>query len=218
MSSYLQLSTFLTWMICLAGGALGMLIPYARPRQAPPEPPAIQAQALQVELSPETAEPLAREILKPAEVAPVPPAVLEAPAAPPMLAVAEPSAAIAFALPIEGPARVVEKTQASFAKADNLPPAATSAAAPIKSLTYGLGEGKQPAPEYPYKAMKEGQEGSVLVQFTVNEAGKVISAEIGGASPWFLLNQAALKVIKERWQFQRGAMRRYEVSIRFQLK
>jgi hypothetical protein len=33
-----------------------------------------------------------------------------------------------------------------------------------------------------------------------------------------LLNRAALRVVRERWRFSPGAIRVYEVSIRFELK
>jgi TonB family protein len=66
--------------------------------------------------------------------------------------------------------------------------------------------------------MREGQEGSVTVQFSVGDEGRVLAAEAVAPSPWPLLNEAALTVVRERWQFRAGQTRLYQVSIRFRLK
>jgi TonB family protein len=63
-----------------------------------------------------------------------------------------------------------------------------------------------------------GQEGSVTVQFTVDEAGRVTSVATTSASRWPLLNQAALRVIRQKWHFAPGVERSYEVVIQFQLE
>jgi TonB family protein len=57
----------------------------------------------------------------------------------------------------------------------------------------------------------------VRVRFNVGENGRVTSAAATGPSPWPLLNEAALRVIRERWRFPGGAARAYEVAIRFAL-
>jgi protein TonB len=133
-----------------------------------------------------------------------------------LLAVAEPSPAIAFALPVEGPVRVVEPAQAAFVRpATPVTPASAPAAQP---LTYGQGEGRQPAPSYPLAARRQGQEGTVLVRFTVGENGRVLAAEAAQPSPWPLLNDSALEAVRERWRFRPGPVRIYEVSIQFVLK
>lgn len=97
------------------------------------------------------------------------------------------------------------------------PQMAQAAPAPAQTLTYGQGEGRQPAPEYPRQAVREGQEGTVRVRFTVGESGRVLAAEAIDPCPWPLLNEAALRAIRERWRFRSGAPRAYEVSIRFAL-
>ena len=138
------------------------------------------------------------------------------PQPPALVAVAEPSTAIAFALPVEGLTRIVEANQASFVRPTN--PTTSLVAPPVQPLTFGHGEGKQPAPEYPTQAMRAGQEGVVTIRFTVGENGRVPSAEAMSPSAWPLLNQAALRVVRERWRFRSGPVRLYEVSIRFQLQ
>ena len=58
----------------------------------------------------------------------------------------------------------------------------------------------------------------VTVRFSVGENGRVLEAEAVTPAPWPLLNEAALRVIKERWRFRPGPARLYEVAIRFELK
>jgi TonB family protein len=100
------------------------------------------------------------------------------------------------------------------------PPVAESAIGTpaLQVIAYGQGEGRQPAPVYPWQAAREGQEGMVTVRFSVGENGRVLGAEAVTPAPWPLLNAAALGAIKERWRFQPGPARLYEVAIRFELK
>jgi protein TonB len=145
-------------------------------------------------------------------------AVVQPMETPSFTAVADP-AVVAFALPVEGPVRLVEPKVAAFAAPSepvktNMPAVAIPAP---QQLTYGQGEGRQPAPEYPYRARRDGQEGVVKVRFLVGEDGRVLSAEAASPSPWSLLNDSALRVVRERWRFRSGTLRNYEVAIRFQL-
>jgi periplasmic protein TonB len=132
-----------------------------------------------------------------------------------MTAVAEPTG-VAFALPVDGPIAIVEPARANFATEPITEPKPI-VAPPVQVLTYGQGEGRQPAPEYPLRARREGQEGAVRIRFSVGEDGRVLAAEAVNPSPWKLLNDAAVRVVQERWRFSQGAVRLYEVSIRFQL-
>jgi protein TonB len=214
----LAVFTLVVWLTLLLVGALGFVLRYERP-QPPmaPEPP-IVAQPLQVELAPDPLPPPGVEPLPPDPLAPPPPPdALIPPSLAQPIAVAQPSPAIAFALPIEGPTRMVEAAQAEYARR----PAAVTNAAPAapaaQPLTLGEGEGKQPAPEYPRWAVRQGQEGTVLVRLTVGENGRVQSAEAALPSPWPLLNEAALRTVRERWRFRSGPVRVYEVSIRFEI-
>lgn len=84
-------------------------------------------------------------------------------------------------------------------------------------LTLGQGEGRQPAPEYPRQAARQRQQGTVVVQFTVGEDGRVQVAEAVTPSPWPLLNAAAVRTVRERWRFRAGPARLYQVAIRFEL-
>jgi protein TonB len=215
----LSVLTLILWASCVTVGWIGLTFPYARPLPKPPEPVVI-AQRIQVELTSDRLPPVEPASTPPDPVAPPPlPANTVVPAAPPLLAVAEPSPAIAFALPVEGPVRVVPAAQAAFNRPAKNPaaPAPASARTP-QALTFGQGEGRQPAPEYPYLARRRGQEGTVLVRFTVGTDGRVLSASAAQPSPWPLLDEAALAAVRGRWRFPAGPVRLYEVPIQFVLK
>jgi TonB family protein len=214
--SLTQILTLVVWLGCLAVGGVGLTWHYSRPQAARPAPVPIQAEFLSVELTSEPVPPPEEVSLPPAAAKPPPlappPAV---PPSPPLLPVAEPNPAIAFSVPVAAPARIVEVKAAS--PVFMLVPAPTPAPA-FETLVHGVGEGRQPAPNYPLRALREGQEGKVTVRFNVGENGQVLEAAAVGRSPWPLLNAEAVRVIRERWRFQSGAARLYEVSIHFQLR
>jgi protein TonB len=133
-----------------------------------------------------------------------------------MATVAEPSPAIAFALPVQAPATVADHKQAAPVVVETR--VEPTPVPQVQTLTHGYGEGKQPAPIYPARAMREGQEGTVRVRFSVGENGRVMSVEASAPSPWELLNHEAMRVVRERWRFRPGPIRLYEVPIRFVLQ
>lgn len=208
--------TTIIWTGCLTVGLLGMVLPYARPVPTSKADVPIQAEILHVELTNDPLPPLAQRSEN-SPVQPPPPLPLSAPppAAPPVVAVAEP-AKVSFAIPVEGPVVVVEPAKASVAVTPMVE-APASLVPPVRTLTFGQGEGAQPEPEYPYRAKREGQEGIVTIRFSVGEDGRVLAAELSSPCPWRLLNDAALRVVRERWRFSSGRMRLFEVSIRFKL-
>lgn len=221
--------TFVIWGTCAVIGLAGFVYPYARPTPPARETP-IQAELINVQLNPvsriESPRPqLANAKVQPiANPAPAPKVATTIPEAPRLISVADP-ARVAFALPVQPVQRVATaSSSASTASvADSNPTADVAATAGSKDgvarqLTFGEGEGRQPAPEYPYRARKEGQEGIVRVRFTVGQNGRVVEAAPIARSPWRLLNEAALRVIRERWQFSQGETRVYEVSIRFEMR
>ncbi len=208
--------TLVLWTGCLAVGVLGFVLPYARPHPPVPHPAPVIAEKINVEL---TTDPVPPPEPEPQTNPQTPPPLLDpltAPKAPPRVAVAEPSPAIAFALPVEGPVRVVPAAQASHAQVTAPAVTAPGPVAP-QTLVFGQGDGKQPAPEYPRQARREGQEGTVGIRFSLDETGRVLAAEVATASPWPLLNEAAVRTVRDRWHFRSGARRVFEVAIRFEL-
>lgn len=214
--SFVPLFTLILWLGCLVIGGIGLVLHYRYPQLASPPAPMV-AELLNVEL---TQEPLAPQQPEPSAASSTPPPLSTPPVippqAPPMAAIAEPSPAIAFALPVQAPATVSEVRQATYAVIE--PKVLSTTAPQVQTLTHGYGEGKQPAPIYPARALREGQEGTVRVRFNVGENGRVISAEASTPSPWSLLNHEAVRVVRERWRFRAGAARLYEVAIRFELQ
>lgn len=214
-SRFTPVLTLVLWLGCSAVAALGFAMPYVRPQAAKPQIEPTQVEMLNVEL---THEPLPDLEPLPANTPTVlpPPDALVPPQAPQAVAVALPSANIAFALPVEGPVRVVSAAQASYSRAES-PSAPAVAAPPVQKLAFGYGAAKQPAPEYPQVAQNSGQEGVVNVRFVVAENGRVTAAEAVAPSPWPLLNDAAVRSIRNRWRFPTGNLRAYEVAIRYVL-
>lgn len=244
--SLVAVLTAVLWLGCLLVGGLGISLPYQRPAPAPLTVPPVRAQIIKADLiNPPAMTPQPAPSLPLALAPPPPMSALAAPAAaPPLLAIAQPSPTVAFAVPVEAPARIVEPRLTFASPAAQPGPGVAAAVAPapapaptpaggkgvppvgnaigsaptVQLLTFGQGEGRQPAPKYPEAARRAGQEGTVAIHFTVDETGRVIAAEPTSASPWSALNREALRVVREQWQFQPGPLRRYEVAIRFELK
>jgi TonB family protein len=206
--------TLLVWLSCVLVGLLGFVLHYDRPRQRTPPSEPLLAQQLQVELDPPTPPEIEPPPLDPLTPPPPPDALAPSAIVQP-IAVAQPGPAIAFAVPVPGPTRIVDANRAEYA---SRPVVSTQAAPqPVKQLILGEGEGKQPKPDYPDLARRRRQEGTVVVRLSVGEDGRVASAEAVEPSPWPLLNEAALKVVRERWRFPVGPARLYEVGIHFQI-
>jgi len=201
--------TLVLWLTTLAVGVSGTALHYGWPRAPVRSPEPVRAEVVHVELT--------NDAMPAADIAaPAPPDAAQAPAppdAPAPVAVAAPGAPVAFAIPVEGPTQEVE---ARLAVPLSLAP--TTAPVAVRHLTYGRGEGHQPAPEYPREAVVDREQGTVVVRFNVNESGRVVDAEALVPSPWPLLNQAAVRALRETWRFGPGPMRSYEVSIQFQLR
>jgi protein TonB len=76
--------------------------------------------------------------------------------------------------------------------------------------------GRMPAPNYPSEARRNGQEGRVVVLFSVDEQGNVVSASVTGPCPYPALNEEALRAVR-RWKFQPGARASLQRPIIFKL-
>lgn len=211
--------TLVLWVSCALIGTIGFVLPYARPLIAKAQPASMQVEMLNVELTSAPLADIAPPKMANSSIAPPPTAqpILQ-PQLPQPVAVALPSPAVAFAVPVEGPTRIVEASQASYSAARADDNAVTTASAPVvETLIYGQGEGKQPAPEYPLRAQREGQEGVVGILFTVGENGRVISVEVDKPSPWPMLNNSALRTVRREWKFASGTPRTYRIDFRFVL-
>ncbi len=79
-----------------------------------------------------------------------------------------------------------------------------------------LSGGRMPSPSYPAAARANGQTGTIIVEFVVDENGRVISAYAKSASPWPLLNDSAINAVR-RWKFPPGKVTKYTRPIVFKL-
>jgi TonB family protein len=204
--------TSVLWVGCVCIGVLGLSLSYGNPSAPKQAVLPVQAEMVNVELTHDPLLPPERASALPESPPELEPLV--APQLSSLLTVAEPSATIAFAVPVAVPARVDDPRLTSHTTPS------TQAAAPQatpRNLTYGEGEGKQPAPDYPRQSIRRGQEGAVGIQFSVDASGRVLFAEAVSPSPWPLLNEAAVRAVRERWRFSPGSNQVYEVSIQFQL-
>lgn len=80
-----------------------------------------------------------------------------------------------------------------------------------------LAAGRMPPPSYPSEARRKGQTGTVVVEFTVDASGRVISAYAKSPSPWQLLNNEAVNTVR-RWKFPAGSIMKLQRPIVFQLR
>jgi TonB family protein len=184
--------TLVLWLACLAVGIAGWCLPYLRAG-----PPSKQAEPIQAELVDIKIAREASQALPPQSVSPQPP---------PVSALPVPAPTASFATPMD------MRTLPSVKPASVAGPPAT------QHLIFGQGEAVQPAPEYPIESQLAGQHGVVVVRFTVDENGDVTTAQAIQPCPWPLLNQSAVRAVRETWHFRTGPMRAYEVSIQFVLR
>lgn len=111
------------------------------------------------------------------------------------------------------------KPQRSSAVAGN-PSAANNASASgaaTMSNAARLAAGRMPAPRYPSEARNKGQAGTVLIEFTVDPSGRVSSAHIASPCPWAVLNEEALRAVRN-WKFPPGSVMTFKKPIVFKLR
>jgi protein TonB len=211
--------TLVIWSVCLLVGIVGLTVPYPpNPYLRRKEPP-ISVRTFEAELTPTPPPPEVSPSLEPGSEAPPPPDDLASPVLSQPVAVASPLANVSFALPVEGPVRVVDPRRAGYSKSP--PPRNTNAApvtAPVvKKLEFGVGEGRKPGPVYPRGALRDGQEGVVGIRMIVNADGTIRTAEVASPCVWPLLNESAVRTVRKLWRFEPGEVRIFEVAIKFQI-
>jgi protein TonB len=203
----LPIGTLIVWLICLTIGVLGVWLSYPMPLAPARESPPVQAQLIDVMAGAPAAAP---DVVPPPQPTPTDaPALPTSPPPPEETAVEEPSPHIAFAVPAPAPAPA----------ANSSANASSSKAGPrVQDLVLGVGEGQQPKPDYPLEAMLAHEQGTVVVEFTVDPDGNVGAVRAKLPTPYFLLNEAAVRKIRDAWRFPPGPPRRFDVRITFQLR
>lgn len=226
----LNIGTLATWMSVAAFGSAGVML--GRAVHLPPIADVAGVELVQTPLEVESvdvADNMNEASDQPASVEsielPAPPKMLPAlqsdtlPEVPdmPIAEVKKVSEAIkSTAKPASKPAA---KPQRSSAVAGN-PSAGNNASAngaATMSNAARLAAGRMPAPRYPSEARSKGQAGTVLIEFTVDPSGRVSSAHIASPCPWSVLNEEALRAVKN-WKFPPGSVMTFKKPIVFKLR
>ena len=80
-----------------------------------------------------------------------------------------------------------------------------------------LASGYKPRPSYPSSARSRGHSGTVVVEFVIEENGRVLSASVQKSSGWPELDQSAVANMR-RWKFAPGKRDKRTIPIVFKLK
>ncbi len=94
-----------------------------------------------------------------------------------------------------------------------------AAPARIGSLSNtGVG-GERPEPPYPPIALQTGEQGTVVLELSGDDAGNVVSVDVKESSGFPVLDHATLDYIKRHWRLPAGAGNRlFQTSITYQLQ
>jgi protein TonB len=79
--------------------------------------------------------------------------------------------------------------------------------------------GERPQPPYPKIALEQGEQGSVTLRMTVDDAGLVQTIEVAQSSGFPVLDHSALEFVKRHWTVPSGSGTRiYEATINYKLQ
>jgi protein TonB len=101
-----------------------------------------------------------------------------------------------------------------------LKPVAPLRAQPILLNLNSTGSGgERPQPPYPRIALDQGQQGSVTLRMTVDEAGLIKTIEVAHSSGFPILDHSAMEFVKRRWTVPSGkGARIYEATINYKIQ
>ena len=221
----LNIGTLAAWLSVAGFGSVGLMVPGWEfvPKPAHPEilevltvTPDITVGADAPSVSPEESPP------SPPEVPNLPPAILDIATITPLPEIPDlppvPSLSVS---PAPRPGRQPTAARKSTSASPGNPTPSTapgngrSGTGISKSNCFSAGH--MPAPPYPPYSRRNRQEGTVVVQFTINSEGHVTAAFAKNPSPWPLLNQAAVRSVLS-WKFPPGDFITLERPIIFKLK
>ena len=117
-----------------------------------------------------------------------------------VVAAADPSS-VAFAVPVQGAVAIAP------AAALASPPPAVTHAPPPKAVQFNPnseGGGSFPEPKYPQSALRNQYQGTVIIEFVVDESGTLTSVKVQKSSGYPILDEEALQTVKSRWRFPLG--------------
>lgn len=124
------------------------------------------------------------------------------------------SPAVAFSVPVQGAVAVASSPR--FASPP--PPGNYVAPRPTKFNPNATDGGSYPPPDYPSFALRNRYQGTVTIELTVDASGAVTSLKVQKTSGFTILDDAALKVVKNRWRFPPGGPRYYYWPCTFQIQ
>jgi protein TonB len=79
--------------------------------------------------------------------------------------------------------------------------------------------GERPQPPYPKIALDQGEQGSVMLRMTVDDAGLIKTIEVAQSSGFPVLDHSALEFVKRHWTVAPGnGSRIYEATIHYKLQ
>ena len=88
----------------------------------------------------------------------------------------------------------------------------------ISALNNTGAGGERPEPPYPKIALEAGQQGTVILSLTGDDAGNVVSVEVKTSSGFPILDRATVDFIKRHWRLPTdGSTRQFETSISYKL-
>jgi periplasmic protein TonB len=228
----LNIGTLSTWLSLFGFGTVGILV---HPLDAQPGEPAPKEETeiliTPIDLGDFTAAALPSNPDKPepspelpAEALPAPPELPPSAESEPLPEVPDLPAAAptpVASTPRETRTEIRRPTTGSAPRATTPSRSGTSSASGSSSSGMSdaarLAAGRMPAPGYPAAARRGGQTGTVVVEFTVDTSGRVISAHASRPSPWPLLNDEAVRTVR-RWKFPPGGVMKLQRPIVFQLR
>lgn len=144
------------------------------------------------------------------------PEIPDLPAPAPKPAPAPPRAAPATRPTSPAPGKPASRSAAAGQPAATGQPGGSGASSGMSNAAR-LAAGRMPPPSYPSEARRNGQAGTVMVEFTVDASGRVISAHAKSPSPWPLLDAEAVRTVR-RWRFPAGGAMTLQRPIVFQLR
>jgi TonB family protein len=214
----LNIGTLACWLSVAVFGSVALVVPGFRG--------ALVAVKTEEEIHPvpedftlgeaETAEEIATATL--VEATEVPAEILSAPPEVPQIDEFAPLPEIPeIPRPATEPSSSPAPVQAQTRPRPSQPGKSTSAGNPGASESSRLAQGRMPKPTYPAQAKRAGQAGTVVIEFTVDAAGRVISAHPISSSGWPLLDSEAVRAVR-RWTFAAGGAMKLQRPIVFQLR
>jgi len=89
----------------------------------------------------------------------------------------------------------------------------------ISSLQNTGAGGERPEPPYPPIALQTGEQGTVVLVLTGDDAGNVVSVDVKGSSGFPVLDHATVDFIRRHWRLPTDtSTRRFQTSITYKLQ